>query len=288
MKVALYSVAAHGRAGHISGAMRDGLRRHGIDAEVYTRWSGHVAGDVAVAYGWKHEPIFTAYRAVGAHYAYFDMGYFNRKPGGDKGGSREGHHRLAVDSWDTADTMARGCPSDRWDALEIKVAPDPVYAGDKPSDYPGALLIAGMSEKAAGTHGFKGLSWELDTLATAKKVASDREIIYRPKPKDLNEGEPIASVLKRVALILTHHSNVAVDGLVAAVPCHAVKGVGKLVSRSEGWFIEGRAGASLVWRAPRLRDRLALLADVAYAQWTPGEMRSGAAWEHIRRIIDAG
>jgi hypothetical protein len=34
------------------------------------------------------------------------------------------------------------------------------------------------------------------------------------------------------------------------------------------------------------QERRGLLADVAYAQWAPSEMRSGAAWEHIRGIIE--
>lgn len=279
MKVVVYSLHNQGRAGNIAQAMLIGLRRHGVDAVVETRWRGDVRGDVAIAYGWKHEPVFSAYAAAGAQFAYFDLGYFNRHPSKDKGGSREGHHRLAVNGWDTADTMARGCPDDRWRDLGIEIAPDREPGG------PGAILVVGMSEKAAGTHGFVGLAWERQALEAARAAANGREVIYRPKPRDIDAVEPIESVLKRTAFILTHHSNVAVDGLVAAVPCHATKGVGKLVSRPEGWFIQGAIGCSLAYRRPKIAERRALLADVAYAQWTPGEMRSGAAWEHIRKLL---
>lgn len=282
MKVVLYSLANQGRAGHIAASMQQGLRRHGVVSEVVTRWRGNVTGDVAIAYGWKHEPVFSAYAAAGAQFAYFDMGYFNRRPSNDKGGSREGHHRLAVNGWDTADTMARECPDDRWCDLEIDVHPDRTWEGDS---RPGAILISGMSDKAAGSHGFKPLQWETQTLEQVRRAAGTREIIYRPKPKNLDEAEPIYSVLERTAFIITHHSNVAVDGLVAAVPCHARKGVGKLVSRPEGWLIEGASGCSTAWRVPKEAERRALLADVAYAQWTPGEMRSGAAWEHICKLL---
>jgi hypothetical protein len=283
MKVVLYSLANQGRAGNIAYAMQEGLRRHGVACELETRWRGDVRGDVAIAYGWKHEPVFSAYAAAGAQYAYFDLGYFNRHPTKDKGGSREGHHRLAVNGWDTADTMARGCPDDRWCDLGIEIAPDTVMRADV--ERPGAILVVGMSEKAAGTHGFKPLEWETQALEAARRAANGREIIYRPKPKDMETVEPIESVLQRTAFILTHHSNVGVDGLVAAVPCHATKGVGKLVSRPEGWFVEGSAGCSIMYRRPKLAERRALLADVAYAQWTPDEMRSGAAWEHIRKLM---
>lgn len=273
MKVALYAFPNNGRAAHIASAMKAGLAVHGVPSEIFTRWDGKPAGDVAIAYGWNHEPVFTAYQRAGGHFAYFDMGYFNRKPVGDKGGAREGHHRLAVNGWDTADTMARGMPSDRWDDLGIEVAPD------RSSDA-GAILIAGMSAKAAGTHGFRPLEWEQSALAMMKSEFPTVEVIYRPKPANIDAVEPIADVLRRVGMIVTHHSNVAVDGLVAAVPSYAVKGVGKLVSYA------GMVGA-VSRRAPVLTEaeRRALLADVAYAQWAPSEMRSGAAWEHIRRII---
>jgi len=275
MRVALYAFLSNGRANHIAQAMSVGLAAHGIHAAIETRWNGKVVADVAIAYGWNHEPVFTAYRRAGGHFAYFDMGYFNRKPAGDKGGAREGHHRLSVDGWDTADTMARGMPSDRWDDLGIEVALN------RTGEQPGAVLVAGMSGKAAGTHGFKPLEWELRTVAQIKNEFPTVEVIYRPKPASLDAIEPIADVLKRVGMIVTHHSNVAVDGLVAAVPSWAAKGVGKMVSVPAMLDAVAR-------RAPvlSLDERRALLADVAYAQWAPSEMRSGAAWEHILRIIE--
>lgn len=258
--------------------MQVGLRRHGIDARIETRWTGQVLGDVAVAYGWKHEAVFRGYRAAGGHYAYFDLGYFNRKPTNDKGGSREGHHRVAVNSWDTADTMMRDCPFDRWDALGIEVKPDRVDDGS------GAILVAGMSDKAAGTHGFRPGQWEAETLDfLAACDTGGREIIVRAKPSNLNAVEPIESVLERTALIVTNHSNVAVDGLVAGVPCFARKGVGKLVSLDAPASVD----LKVVWKpSPPIAERRQLLADVAYAQWSPAEMRTGQAWSHIRGIID--
>lgn len=273
MKVALYSLANQGRAGHIAQAMKIGASRHGVQAEIFTRWNGKPAGDVAIAYGWKHEPVFTAYKAAGAHYAYFDMGYFNRRPAGDKGGSREGHHRLAIDDWDTSINMARDCPTDRWKALGIEVLPGrPPHANH--------ILVAGMSAKAAGTHGFTGGQWERETRAHLETVWPSRAVIYRDKPRDLGAVEPIETVLARTKLIITHHSNVAVDGLVAGVPCWAKKGIGRLASYADLDHAISLTGPQLT-----VEVRVKLLADVAYAQWTPEEMRSGAAWDHIKGLI---
>ncbi len=273
MKIVLYSVANQGRAGHVAEAMQAGLRRHGITADILTRWNGQVAGDMAIAYGWKHEPTFSAYRRAGGHFAYFDMGYFNRKPSGDKGGSREGHHRLAINEWDTIGTMKRGQPSDRWDELGIEIQPDRAPTSDM-------ILVAGMSDKAAGTHGFKPGQWERDTVSHLTARFPTRQVILRAKPRNLDSVEPIAQVLERTGFIVTHHSNVAVDGLVAGVPCWSRKGVGKLVSRGEN-AVEG----ALMAYQPSFEERRALLADVAYCQWAPDEMRSGAAWAHIKELI---
>lgn len=278
MKVVVYSFSAQGRAAHIAQSMATGLRKHGIEADVERRWDGQVRGDVAVAYGWIHEPVFTAYRQAGGHFAYFDMGYFNRKPAGDKGGSREGHHRLAVNSWDTADTMRIGCPVDRWKALGIEVQP----WRDQMSEPVPRILVAGMSGKAAGTHGFAPGQWEREALAFLREFFPHYPVTLREKPANLDAVEPIVSVLGRHTMVISHHSNVSVDALIAGVPSWAKKGVGKLFSYTQ--LID-----AVGLRGPTIPDdrRLELLSDIAYAQWTPAEMRSGEAWTHIRRIIDA-
>lgn len=274
MRVALYAVDAgsqfgNKRARHVAAAVRAGLKRHGVSSDVLTSWGG-VCADVAVAYGWVHEPIFSAYRKAGGHFVFWDLGYFNRTP---KAGSHEGHHRFAVDDWDTAAHMAQACPDDRWRALGVERGrPDP-RAQD--------ILVAGMSAKAAGTHGYEPGQWERWAVERVQELAPGSRVVLRAKPsKRARAAQPIEEVLRTVRVLVTHHSNAALDALVAGVPCFAKKGVGSLLSP--------RVLTHKFLTDPQMPPAEAvdrLLADVAYAQWSPAEMRTGEAWAHIRGLL---
>ena len=278
MRVAVYCVNAgssfgNKRARYVADSMRQGLIKHGISAPAFAKFSGVVA-DVAVAYGWVHEPIFSAYKAAGARFVYWDLGYWNRRP---KNAARDGHHRLAVDDWDTASSMLRGCPGDRLEALGVPFVERREKLGDE-------ILVAGMSEKAAGTHGFKAGEWERRMAGVLRRMAGpDVPIVVRPKPSKRQKVETtIEQALERARLLVTHHSNAAIDALALDVPIYCVKGAGALLSPPALSFVDPARPPST-----SAEERLALLRDVAYAQWSVPEMQSGAAWEHVKRIICA-
>jgi hypothetical protein len=274
----VYCMRNTGRAGHVARSMQQGFHRHGISSRFEASFRSVIGGDVAVAYGWAHHHVFEAYEAAGLSYVYWDLGYWNRTPGGGKGGRRDGHHRLAVNSWDTVDTMRRGMPSDRFAASGVQLAD---WRVGKPGD---DIIVAGMSNKAAGTHGFKPGEWEAEHVAACEAhAAGNYRVVFRPKP-DRKQPDPsvppIGEALKRAALVVSHHSNVSVDALIAGVPSWCRKGVGKL------WTYENLdAAVGLLAPAPSPAERAAFLSDVAYAQWTPAEMRSGEAWAHIREML---
>jgi hypothetical protein len=275
MKAAVYAVNAGGgfgnkRAGYIAKAMAEGLRRCGVETVMLNHFDGQVHADIAIAYGWVHQPVFEAYLRAGAHFAYWDLGYWGRRP---KGSPIDGYHRLAVDDWDTARTMLRGCSHDRFARLELEVA-EPRAPGE-------TVLIAGMSEKAGGTHGYALNQWENRTRAEIEALGTGHPVVMRPKPNSKNPPtSTIESDLAGARILVTHHSNAAVDALVAGVPCYAVKGVGTLASPAQL--------DAMAIEAPHFPDpeeRFQLLADIAYAQWAPPEMRTGDAWQHIRDIV---
>lgn len=268
MIVDVYAVSgkpgfSHKRGEYIARAMMEGLQRCGVECVYRTTFDGQRRGDLAVAYGWVHEPIFRAY----GQYVYWDLGYWNRRPAAEP---REGLHRLALHDWDTATHLERGCPGDRLDAFGPRLV-EPIRLANQ------VALIAGMSAKAAMTHGYAGGTWEQG--AASELRALNWRPIQRPKvAKRMTALEPIDQALMNCGLLATHHSNCAVDAVVAGVPVWAVKGVGRLVSS------DGPPACS----APRvltLRERQGFLADLAYAQWTPAEMRSGEAWAYIRERL---
>lgn len=269
MHPVIYAVGGTDRTVHVARAMVEGMRRHGIMCEIRREWDGVPRGDVAIAYGWNHERIFKAY----PNYAYWDLGYWDRRPRRDK---KDGYHRLAVNDWDTCRHMLCAMPGDRLAEHQIELKP----WGSKGE----SVLIAGMSEKAAGTHGFAPGQWERETLALVRQLTT-RPIIMREKPKGPKPAGPsIEDELSRSHFVISHHSNVSVDAVIAGVPHWCRKGVGRWHAQTDHW----KTDSSVIENPPYVMSdnaRLQFLQDVSYAQWRPSEMRTGAAWETIKCIL---
>lgn len=273
MRIALYCCAGSGRRSrYIADAMRQGLMLHGIKhIRTHTRFD-NVCADVAIAYGWVHKHVFDAYQADGKSFAYFDLGYWNRRPSVKP---LDGHYRLAINAWDTAHVMRRDCPADRFKALGIETN-EPRLNGQE-------ILIAGMSAKAAKVHGYDYGEWESQAKKEIERMKLKYPIRLRDKPNKKNKAtETVTAALSRARILITRHSNAAVDALVAGVPFYAEHGVGALLSPTEL--------TSGMIEQPSFSDekvRNQLLYDIAYAQWSPPEMRTGDAWDHIRNLICA-
>lgn len=268
MQIAIYMDGTI-RSTHVARSMRQGIQRHGNFVTLHDRYRGVIA-DVAIAYGWTHEPIFTKYREAGKRFVFFDLGYWDRRP---KANKRDGMHRVAIDDWDTAKNMRVCLPGDRFAASGIELQP----WGSKGDQ----IIVAGMSDKAAGTHGFAPNDWEVSTIADLAEMAPHRHIHFRPKPTgDQKKIEPISEVLSRSHMLVTHHSNAAIDALIAGVPFHSRKGVGSIMTRFD-------LGPKTIDNPPgiEMEARIQFLQDVAYHQWRPSEMASGAAWEFIKCIL---
>lgn len=267
MKAYVYAVGTNKRAVHIAQAMHQGLQKCGVQAVITNRFDG-VKADIAIAYGWVHEDIFNAYKAEGAHYAYWDLGYIERA-------GLEGYHRLAVDSWDTADNMLRGCSDDRINRLGVQLKP--WRNNSRAND----LLVIGMSSKAAITHGFDFGEWERRIVQSLHSVEYPFGIKIRPKPnREVRHQPSIEHALRHAHMAIMHHSNVAIDAVIAGVPVYAEKGVGRIVSNG---LTSMDICKPLVLSDMR---RMQFLADVAYAQYSVPEMRDGTVWQCIREIIN--
>ncbi len=273
MKVAVYGVArksGRDNANRIGQALKVGFKKHGIPCEVRETFDGEVIADVALAYGWLGElttRVFSKYKEAGKRFVFFDLGYWAR--------GQEGHYRLGVDDWDTALKMTRGCPSDRFDSLKVNVRDDWNRESKK-------IMIVGMSGKAAWTHGYSDGQWENETrIKLVKELPDDYHIHIRQKPNKQNvRVTPIEDDLRESWFVVSHHSNVAVDALVAGVPYWAKKGVGAILSPVT-------CDAQLIGKPffPTEADKMQLLYDIAYAQWTPAEMRNGDCWNYIKGIL---
>jgi hypothetical protein len=122
------------------------------------------------------------------------------------------------------------------------------------------------------------MAWE--TKMAKKFQAMGFDVVYRPKPKDQSK-RPIAGVgydttpivnWDRVAAVATHHSNIALEALVAGVPVHCETGAAKNMS-----FHPDEIQSAAI---PAGREQF--LWDCAYLQWTLDEMKSGECWSHLK------
>lgn len=284
MKVAIYGLSEAGlkgarsdRGDRIGNCLADGFKSHGIEYSMHSKFEG-VCADVALSYGWIHElrdKLFTAYKEAGKHFVFVDLGYWNR--------GHKGAYRVSVDDWDSARNMLRGCPDDRFRNSNINFRND----WDSSSKN---VVIVGMSEKAAWTHGYKFMEWESNTkqYLDNKYSGMGYKFLIRQKPrgKGASKATPIEDVLKSSYFVISHHSNVGVDALIAGVPYTCRKGVAMHLApiTNPDDFVED---VDLLHpQLPSYEEKYNLLSDIAYVQWTTEEMSKGMCWDYIEKVLE--
>lgn len=252
------------------GIRASGARARSMRIEFYRY--GHAQDYDAAAFWGFIEPcqnVMRDFRAVGKPVIYIDQGYWGR--------GKNGHFKVSVNArHPTAYFQRRPHRGDRARALGITAKP---WTGNG-----GHILVAGMSAKAAWAEKLEPVeSFERGAIDTLRK-ATDRPIIYRPKPswKDakpiegIEYSDPLQSLAEALTdchAVVTHHSNVAVDGLVDGIPCFVWDGVATKMGSSD---------LRLIDKPLRPDDRDQWCADVAYTQWTMQEMRQGLVWRHFK------
>lgn len=274
-RVAIYRASGNTRSGVICKALEAGIRAAG-DLPVPRDEADYGAPETRVAahYGLagKLQRVFDDHRTDGRAVVYIDLGYWGRRPSNNRW---IGYHKLSVnDRHPTAYFQRRPHPMDRARALDVE--PQPWRTGSH-------ILLCGMGDKGAPAEGFRPEEWERAAIATLRQY-TDRPIVYRPKPSwktarpiegcGYSPGSiDIAVALEGAHAVVTHHSNAAVDGLVAGVPAFCWKGVASPMALQDLSRIESP------WR-PDGREQW--IADVAHCQWSVAEITDGSAWRHLK------
>lgn len=261
-----------------------GARKHGEDAaEIERPDGGEFSGDLptcelACFVGVKSVRMFRQFWGVGTHTAMFDKGYV-REANGDKVKGWK-YWRVSLDGHHPTRYLAQmKMPPDRWKALGLKM---------KPWKTGKTVIFAGSSEKY---HEF----YELDhpTKFAEKYVKrlnglTDKRVIYRPKPSwddaipvpesefSFGKGTNIVDLLGNAHCLVTHGSNAVFEAALNGVPCIVMgDAVAKPISSTDLEDVN----------RPRLAsdaERLQWASNLAYCQWTLGELESGEAWPHIK------
>lgn len=229
--------------------------------------------DCAVFYGLEgnNPRVFRDFAARSAA-VYVDLGYWGRR----EGGRWAGYHKVSVNArHPNAYYRAVPHPQDRFARFHVEHQPWTRRGRH--------ILLAGMSDKGAMAEGFRPEEWERWAIAEIRKY-SKRDIVYRPKPS-WKAAKPIAGTLyspgerevvqdfRDCWAVVTHHSNVAIEALLAGIPAFCWGGLAVDMSLQDLSRIESP-------HYPEGREQWA--ADIAYTQWSIAEMRVGLPWQHLK------
>jgi hypothetical protein len=185
----------------------------------------------------KGRRILDEYTKAGIPAFVVDYGYVNRVHG--IATWETGHWQVSLGG--LSRMVPFDCPSDRFDALGVKIQPP--RGGSGPT-----ILAAQLPGDAA--HPFE----TEDQLRAWIATVPHDEVRWHPA-MSIYDNEPLDAALARAGCIVTWNSNIGHDALLAGVPVAA----------------HGAAPYADVSMA----DRALYFARVAYAQWTPQEMQSG-------------
>lgn len=273
--VVVYFHDSNRRSKIIAEAMYRGIQKLGDDRITLkdSRCYTHPNTDVAVFYGWGGglRRTFDEYKAAGLKAVYIDLGFWGRR----KRTKHDGYHKIVVNSRHPTEYFQNVKHSHgRFKHFGIDIKPWQ-QGGNK-------ILLAGMSEKAAKAEGFRPEQWEKAAVDVVFR-STNKTIHYRPKPNwsratrirgTVHQGDlPLQAAFKDCHAVMTHHSNIAVDAILAGIPTFCESGVASVMSLQdlskidEPWY-------------PEEREQWA--ADIAWTQFSVEEMATGFPWRHLK------
>jgi hypothetical protein len=241
-------------------AFKAGCETHGIPCAI--REVGDFApADVVWLYGLG--PALPAFEAhAGAVRLVADKGYFAEYAKAEK------FFRVSVNAQQPdAHLRLKPHPADRWAALGIDVEPV-----KRRGDY---ILLCGMGPKQAERQGYTYGQWEREKFDELSRQTS-RPILVREKPKNPPiSGMPrctaskASDAIRGAWAVVCKTGNIGADAILHGLPvvCDAGPGAVYYPDRS----IEAQP-----------IDRTQALSDIAYWQWTAGEIAAGEFWRHLR------
>ncbi len=239
-----------------------------VDLRVTRRYSG--AADLLMFWGPgspERRFVMQQHQARGGTAVVWDLGYWQR----------ETKVRVSIDAahpqrW----VMRRDWPDDRLQADGVTLANvwNPL----------GPVIVAGIGRKARVQYGADAIAtWEADMMRAA--AARGCAVRYRRKQADapipegavLTGDAPIDQILTGASLLITWHSNVAVDAIRLGIPVICQDGAAAAVCPST-FSLEPPAPLPVA-----LRDRF--LANLAYFQWAPTLPEGRAFWRFLRQVL---
>lgn len=264
------------RSRRIRDACCSGLRMVGYDPVViHERDYTKPVGTFAVFYGLAENLMqaFNDHKAAGITFINVDLGYWGRR----SGGRYCGYHKMAINGRHPTEYFnnSNQLPN-RFLRQGIEIKP---WRESDPDD---PILLAGMGPKAAEVAGFRCEYWERRTIRELREY-TNRPIIYRPKPswrqaqpidgtEFSDKNQSIEPLFKKAHAVVTHHSNVAIDGILNGCPAFCTEGAAVPMALQDFALIEEPI-------KPEGRQQWA--SNIAYTQWNIKEMFIGRPFQHF-------
>ena len=249
--------------------IKAGLERHGIacDMAAYDEWR---ACDLAVIWGWRQHHVIASARAAGVPVLVMERGYL---------GDRFQWTSIGFNGLNGRATFPRSDDSGARFAKYFTLGIDRGHA-----DY---ILLAGQ---VAGDQSIDGVDIDRWYAETVKGLSwASMPVAFRPHPIHRERygpqmvpgaevlGGTLKEALHGAAWVVTYNSNMGVDAAIAGVPVVACD------QGSMAWPVAGHAADDL---PEPLDDREPWAADLAWAQWLPHEIETGAAWDALKPVMD--
>jgi hypothetical protein len=137
----------------------------------------------------------------------------------------------------------------------------------------GPVLVAGIGDKARVQYGADVVDrWEAEMIRACEARWPGRPVVYRKKQ---GASRPIDEALSGTSLLVTWHSNVAVDAIRMGIPVICREGAAAAVCPSAFGDDDPTP------LDPRVRDRF--LCNLAWFQWAPNEARP--CWRFLQRLL---
>jgi hypothetical protein len=280
----------HPRETVLCAAMRRGMAIHGdrLKKVDYDDQPRDLDCDLLAFIGVKCREWHDWCRETGQRFLYLDKGYYYPEEKTYLNGKPVVQcWRVAVDTNQPLEYLAaaRHDPR-RWDKFAIR--PEAWRARTTT----GQVIIAGSSPKFHQFHDLPHPTMWAQEVVAELRNHTDRPIHYRPKPswwiRSPEDAMPIdgaefvpegsfESHLDGAHAVVTYSSNAALIAMLSGVPSVILgNGVMRLISSTDLSEIEH----------PRLAgedERLQLLANLAYSQFSLAEFQNGMAWTHIKQ-----
>lgn len=266
MRVGIYA----GTRNRAAAALAEGFSLIGV--EVAHRNGAFYRGEIEdfdfiVSIGMRAAaPAVRAYTQHGIPAVVADWGYLKRVS--EPGEAERGYYQVGIGGLNAVPPF--DCPSDRFDALGLTVAP----RGGDPKGY---VLVCGQvpGDAAHGMDANAYISWLRETIKQYP------DAVYRPHPRGgvslhgvTSQTASLEDALAGARLVVTWNSNVGHDALLAGVP---------VVAHGPAAYAE-LAGETL----PSVEARREYFHRLAYGQWTLAEMRSALCQRFVIDHLLAG